>query len=130
MSAFADAAKAVERGDAEGGGEVSVGTSANGGFVELPADFLRDGLRFLVESGDAFGALHRKTVDAAFNVELAEFVERFQSSQLAIESFCLLHFFDADVDLDAGFGGDDVGARASANHSRIHRDAVAKIVQL
>ena len=37
VRAFADSAHAVERGNAEGGGEVAVGGAAGGGFIEREA---------------------------------------------------------------------------------------------
>ena len=47
VGAFADAAQAVERGDADAGGEVSVGAAADGGLFELPVDFCAMACAFL-----------------------------------------------------------------------------------
>src|SRR6266567_9233160 len=101
-----DAAHAVERWDAHASSEVSIGSPAHRCFFELPADLLRNRLRFLVERGHPGVSLHRQTVDAAFDAELAMHVERFQSMELAIQSGGLLRVGDAHVDFGGGFGGD------------------------
>src|SRR5579871_5715824 len=119
VGAFADAAQAVERGDADAGGEVSVRTAADGGFLELPINLVGDGLRFLVEGGDSGSALHRQTVNAAFDAEFAVLVEGLQGAEFSVEGGGLLGALDAHVDFCDGFGGDDVGARSSANHAGI-----------
>jgi hypothetical protein len=90
VGAGACAAEAVERGDAEGGGEVSVGASADGGFFEFPVDLFGDCLRFFVERGDARGALHGHAVDAACDGEFAMFVDGAQGAEFAVERGGLL----------------------------------------
>ncbi len=65
MRAFADCAQAVERGDSESGGEVAVRATANGGFVEVPADFCGDLLRGTEQSHDFLGAFEWRPIDPA-----------------------------------------------------------------
>src|SRR6476646_5793336 len=75
-------------------------------------------------------ALHWHAVDAAFHCELAMLVVGFQRAEFAVETFCLLRALDADVDFDHSLGGHDVGARASAEHARIHGHALLEIIEL
>ena len=120
VGAFTNGAETVERGDADAGGKVSIGAAAYGGFFQLPVDLFRDGLRLFVESCYAGVALHGQAVDAAFDVEFATFVERLEGVKFTIEAGGLLGALDAHVDFGDGFGGDHVGARASADDSWIH----------
>src|SRR5580704_734204 len=130
VRAFAHGAHAVERGNADAGGEVAVGASAYGGFVELPSGLASNGAGFLVERGHAVGAFHRQTIDASRDLELAMLIEGLQRAQLAVETNFLFRALDAQVDLYGGFGGDYVGARASLNDTGIYRDSAPQIVEL
>ena len=79
----------------------------------------RDGLRLFVERGYPGVAFHGQAVDAAFDVEFATFVKGLEGAEFAIEAGGLFGALDADIDFSDGFGGDHVGARSAANHSRI-----------
>ena len=57
VCALADAAHAIERGNAKAGGKIPVGAAAYGGFVELPSNLVRDDLGFPVKRGNSWGAL-------------------------------------------------------------------------
>src|SRR5580704_9352645 len=100
VRALAHGAHAVERGNADAGGEVAV------------------------------GAFHGQTIDASRDLELAMLVEGLQRAQLAVETNFLFRALDAHVDLYGGFGGDYVGARASLNDTGIYRDSAPQIVEL
>ena len=76
VGAFADCAHAVERRNAEGGGEVAVGGAAGGGFVEMEAELGGERAGLMVELDGAAGALHGRAVDAAGDGERAALVER------------------------------------------------------
>ena len=128
VSAVADSSHAVERGDADAGGEISVGASADGGFFQLPIDVVRDGLRFFVERGDAGGAFHGQAVDAAVDGELAVFVEGLQGAKLFGRGWRPASLLDADVDLDRGFGGDDVGAGSAADDAGVDGESPLRSV--
>ena len=122
---------AVECGNADAGGEVSVGTSAHSGLLKFPVDVLRNGFRLFVKGGHSGCSFHRHSVDAAFDAKLAVFVEWPQGTELAIESrrpasLCLMRTSISTV----GLSGDYVGASPAANYSRVHRDALLQIVEL
>ena len=78
-------AHAVESGDTDAGGEVSVGATTDQRLLPVSSRSAARWLRFLVERGNAGRALHRQAVDAAVDCELAVLVERFQGAKFSIE---------------------------------------------
>src|ERR1700722_7126760 len=130
VGALAHCAHAVERGNADPCGEVAVGASAYGGFVQLPARLAGNFAGLLVERDPPFGAFHGQTIYATGDLQLAMFVEGLQRSQLAVDANFLFRVPDANVDFYRGFGGNYVGARAALNDSWIHREPAPQIVEL
>ena len=102
-------------------------TAASSSFQSI---CFRDLLSFFVERGDSGSSFHRHAVDATLDRELAVFVERLEGVHLAIESGGLFCILDADIDFNRGLGGDDIGARASADHAGIDRHSLLQIVEL
>src|SRR5271163_1150489 len=125
MRSLAVTAHAIERRNAHPSGKVSVRAAAHRRLFELPANLVRDCLRFFVESSDSSSALHRHAVNTAFDVEFAMLVKTFQRANSAIQACGLLCPFDADINFYAGFGSYYVGACAPVNDSRIYRDSPA-----
>src|SRR6185312_1839620 len=108
-----------ERGDADGGGKVSVGAAAGRSFFKFEADFRRE-FACLLEKGDRAGlALHRRAVDAAGDFEFAGFIGDAEVSHEARDNGRVAGPGDADVHLRGAFGGDDVGARAAVDDTDV-----------
>lgn len=129
VCSLTNGAQAVESRDADAGGEVSIRASTDGSFFELPADLVGDGLRLLVERGDTGGALHGQAVDAAVDVQFAMLVEGLKGAHFSVKAGGLFGTFDADVDFGDGFGGNDVGARASANDAGIDGNSLLQVIE-
>ena len=68
VGAVADGAEAVEGGDAERGGEISVRAAADGAFAQGKIHLLRDGIGASEESSAHF-AFERRAVEAAGYLE-------------------------------------------------------------
>ena len=90
VRALADASHAVERGNADAGGEISVGAAADGGFFELPANLLRDRLRFFVEAATPAVRSMGRRLMPPFDCDLAVLVEGLEGAQFSIERGGLL----------------------------------------
>ena len=127
VGAFADSTHAVEGGDTEGGGEVSVGASSGGGFVEVEAEGGGE-LAGLFEEGNGAGfALHRWAVDASGDAELAVGVGDFEVAEELFYVGGVGGFGDADVDFCVGVGGNDVGARSAGDDAAVDGEFAAEI---
>lgn len=68
MSAVADGAEAIERGDAESGGEIAIGAAAGGAFAQGEPHLCGERFGFGEERGTAF-VFERGTIEAAANFE-------------------------------------------------------------
>src|SRR4051812_17772576 len=97
VRAFADRAKAIERGNAERGREVSVGAAAGAGFGNSDAQRLARLLRQRVKPSDALRALHRRTVHPAGDLKAAVLVFWLQPAELLLYVRRIVHALDADV---------------------------------
>src|SRR5580698_1659726 len=127
MGAVADRAETVESWDPCGGGEVSVGASADGALLELEIHFGSEGFRVDEKRGAHF-AFEGSAGESAGDFEARAFEFRLQGVQAAFE---LAHVCDgrcAEIELNAGDFGDDVGARAALDGSRVDCDAAAQVV--
>ena len=77
-------AKAVESGDAEGGGEVAVGAAASRCFAEGEAEFAGDGFG-AGEKGGAVFAFERGAIESAVNFEFRAAVDGLQRVEAPFE---------------------------------------------
>ena len=76
------------------------------------------GLRLLEQPHDAGGALERRTIEAAGDLELRAGDLRRQRPHRALDALGVGARDGARVDRGAGLGGHDVGARAAATRRR------------
>ena len=130
VGAFADRAEAVEGGNAECGGEVAVRGAAGGGLVEPEAEFGGETAGLLVERDGPGLALHRGTVDAAGNLQLAVRIGTAQAAEEPVDAGGIAGASDAHIDIGEGVLGDDVGARASRDDAGIDGEAATQIGSL
>src|SRR5579859_3914421 len=130
MGAVAEGAHAVEGGNADSGGEISVRTAADSGFLEFPVNVSGERRRFFIEGDDACVTFHGQAVDTAADFQLAMLVYRLESAEAAIDTGGLFGALDAHIDFDDGVGGDHVCARAAADHSGIDGQATLQVIPL
>ena len=88
----------------------------------------RNVARQLEERSNVFRPLQRRTIDAAFDLQLAFLVDRAQLTHSALHRRAVTLVGDAEVNFGDGFAGDNVGARAAANHADVERDAAFRSV--
>ena len=113
VCSFADGTHAVQGGDVEGCGEVSVGASAGGGFVELEAELGGESAGLFVKGDGAGFTLHGRAVDASGDGEFAGGVGGSEAAEEAVDVSGVGGAGDTDVDFGVGFCGDYVGACAA-----------------
>src|SRR6266567_1872418 len=127
MSTVADSAEAIERGDAERGGVISVGATADGacaqGYIHLLRKCLGAG-----EERCAHFALERRTVKAAGDFKLRTMLKRPQSVQAAFETAHVGTAKRAQIKNSASAFRNDIGARAPFDDAGVDGDAAAKII--
>src|SRR5271157_218549 len=85
VRAVADGAHAVERGNAERGGEVAVGGAAGGSFFQGEAKFRGHRPGLAIEPHGSATTLHGRTVDAAGDGKCAGFVHRLQAGKPTLD---------------------------------------------
>src|SRR6185437_16825060 len=127
MGAFANCAKPIECGNAECGGEVSVRTTSDRRLLQIPIELLRDLGGFLIERDHAASPFHRRTIDSAFEDDLALWIEWLKRLEPAIQIFSSVLRGDADIDDRFGFSRDDIGSSATARHTYIESGAVIAV---
>ena len=127
VGAVADGAEAIEGGNAECGGEVSVGTTADGGFPESEAQLF--GQRFGAgEEGGAVFALQGRASEAARDFELCAAMNGLKGVQAGFEGAHVRGAPGAKVESSFGAIGNDVGASAAFDDVGIDGDAAAGAV--
>src|SRR6266849_4903400 len=129
MRAIADSAEPVERGNAKGAGEISVGAAAHGAFAQAKTHLPCEGLRAL-EKCRAHFALERRTIEPASDVEASPFVNRAKSMEAVFECAHVGSFQGAQIENGAGTFCNDVGASATLYDVGVDAHAAAGIVPL
>lgn len=124
---MADGAEAVQRGDAEGGGEIAVGAAAGHAFTERPSHL----------SGKRFGArkercatltFERRAIEAAVNFEAGAAIEGAKCAQASFDAAHVRSVERAEIEESASAFGDDIDARAAFDDVGINADAAAQVV--
>ena len=129
MSAVADGAETVERGDAESGGEIAVGAAAGGAFAQSETHLRGERSGFDEESGTAF-AFERGTIEAAANFEFCTGKARTKRVEFSFEA---AHVRDAErtkIEDGAGTFGDDVRPGSAFDNVGVDGHAASEIVPL
>ena len=85
VGTLAYSSQAIQRGNAQSGGEVAVRASSGGGFFEIHAQILRQLAGEAKELDHALAALERRTVQSSVYLQCATLVERLQRMELAVE---------------------------------------------
>jgi len=127
VSAVTDSAEAVQSGDAERGGEIAVGTAADGAFVELQVHLRGEGF-CAAEEREAELPLERRAIEAAADFELGAGKNGAEGAKARFEEAHVGDPQGAKVEAGAGAVGDDVHAGAAFNDVGVERDAAAGIV--
>ena len=126
VGAVAYGAEAVQGGNAERGGEVSVGAAAGGGFTEGEMHFGGEGFGGVIECG-AHAAFERRAGEAAEDLETRAALDGLESVEAAFE---LTHVGGADgakIDYRAGAFGDDIGTGAAFDDVDVDGGTAARI---
>ena len=84
MSAVPDGTEAVERGNAERGGEIAIGAAAGGGFTKRESHLLCKRLGAGEKSGTVF-ALHRRAIEPAVDLKFCAAMDGFKSMKAFFE---------------------------------------------
>src|SRR5947209_3736260 len=95
-------AQSIERGDADGRGEIAVAPTPGAGLGEREADLPREPLCELGQADGAGAPLHRRSVDAAADAEAGSRELRLQVVDGANHPLRLRGPRKADVDFGAG----------------------------
>jgi hypothetical protein len=129
VGAVTNRAKAVERGDAEGGGEIAVGAAAYGAFAESEAHLGGEGFCAGEEGGADF-VFERGAAETAVNFEACAGENGAQGAQALLDAAHVCGTKRTEIEYRLGALGDYVGARAAFDFADIYGDAAAKIVPL
>jgi len=127
MGAVADGAEAVERGDAGGGSEISVGAAADGAFAEREIHLRGERFGTGEERGGHF-VFEGRAVEAAGDFEASAGMNRAERMQAAFQIAHVGNAEGAQVKDGACAFGDDVSARAAFDETGVDGDAAAEIV--
>ena len=109
MSAVPDGTEAVERGNAERGGEITIGAAAGGGFPKRESHLLCKRPGASEKSGTVF-ALHGRAIEPAVDFKFCAAMDGFKRVKSFFE--CAHVGYTPGTQIEGGFGalGDDVGA--------------------
>lgn len=124
---MADGAEAVERGDAEGGGEIAVGAAAGGAFAEAQAYLRGEGFGAREERGAAL-VFERSTIEAAVNFETRAAMDGAKRAEASFDAAHVRSVESAKVEESPGAFGNDVDARAAFDDVGVDADTAAWIV--
>src|SRR6266446_1415570 len=127
MSAVADGAESVERGDAQCGGEISVGATADGAFADREAHLRRE--RFGAgEESCAHFAFEGWAIEASGDFKAGTPVYCAESMQSSFQAAHIGNAQRAQIKSGAGAFGDHVGAGAAFDDAGVDGYAASKIV--
>src|ERR1700686_3310970 len=98
VGAFSNSSEAIQRGDSQAGGEVSVRATADGRFFQFPAQLLCNRCSFLVQRGDTRAPLHRWAVKGSLDFQLAFAIKGFERSELAVDYRSVFHVCHANIE--------------------------------
>ena len=127
MRAVADCAEAVERGNTKSGGEITVGTSARGGFAKGETQLSGEGFCAGEEGGAVF-SLKRRAPKSASDFKFGAAVNWLKGVKAGFESAHVRRTPGAQVKSGHGAIGNDVGTRATLDDVGIDGDAAARAV--
>ena len=129
MCSVADGSEAVQRGDAERGSKISVGTATGGAFAQRKIHFLGEQLGAREKSG-AHSTFERGPVEAAGHFKPGAGLNRAQAVQAYFEAAHVGNAKRAEIEDRASAFRDYIGARAAFKDAGVDRDATARIVPL
>ena len=127
VRAVAHSAEAIERGNAESGGEISIGATTGWAFSQRKSHLLRERFGAQIKRGALF-ALERRAVKAAADFQSCAAADGLQRTETLFQSAHIGQTPGAKIDIYFGAIGDDVGACAALDDVRIDGNAVAEIV--
>src|SRR5690349_6835166 len=127
MRAFADCAESVQGRDAERRSEIAVGTATDSGLFETPTKFVCEPRSFPVKSSNCRCALHRWTIQAAGDLDLALAVKRPKRNELPASTFRVLFRSDPQIEDRARLGGDNINASATSDLAGVDRSPALQV---
>lgn len=129
VSAVTYCSEAVERGDAESGGEIAVGATACRGFTYLQAHLRGESFCAGEKRGAVF-AFQWRAIEAAGDFEFGAAVNGFKGLKAFFEGVHVGSAPGAKIENGFGVFGDDVGTCAAPHHIGVDGDSTAKIIPL
>src|SRR5439155_8418091 len=127
MSAVADCAEAVQRGDAERGRKISVRASAGGAFAQRDIHLLGEQLGAGEETRAHF-ALERRAVEAAGDFKPSASLNRAQAAQTNFEVAHVGNTKRTQIEDSASAFRNYVGARTAFDDPGVDGDSAVKII--
>src|SRR5277367_2129870 len=107
--------------------EIAVGTPADRGFAEFPSQITRNGSCLRIERRYCRAPLHRRTIDASADLNLALAVERTQGAHLLVDPRRVFQTGDTNIHLRHRFGRYHVRSRPATHDPDIHRQSFFQI---
>jgi hypothetical protein len=129
VRAFADGAEAVERGNAEGRGEIAVGAASGRSFAEGETHFAGEPLPEAEQLNDAGGALERRAIDAAGDFDARTFEDGFERVELAIDQGRIGGAGDANIHAREGAIRNHIRVFSRFDDGGLHGDAAARMIE-
>ena len=120
-------AHAIERGDTQRRGKVSVRSATRRRLFERPPHLLRESFRFAKQLGRSGLALHRRAVDSTRHRQLARSVRGAQRTKHALNRSSIAGSCNPHIDLRNTLCGDDIGARSAGDDTGVDRETFAEI---
>ena len=127
VSAIANRTQAIECGNAERGGEVSVGCATGGGFSEREAQLRGERLGVMKEADRATKTFHGRAVDPPSELERAALVFGLEAGEFAHDARAVCGAGDAHVDFCEGMCGNDIGFGAALSDANANGEAALEI---
>src|SRR5439155_20272281 len=101
--------------------EIAVGAAACRRRLQDEAEFSRDGARFFEQGNRSGLALHRRTVDATGDGELAVRIGDLEAAKQFFHIRCIACLSDPDIDVGPGLRSDYIRPRSTSDHTTIYR---------
>ena len=128
MGPVSDRTQAIKRGGVLAD-RVAIGSAADGGLLEVDADFTAERLGHLPQLTVSRHRLEWGVAEAARDVDGRFGIHRGEAANRGLQTLHVSPRRHSDVDLRPHFRGHDVGTQSPVNRADIHADAVRGIVQ-
>src|SRR5277367_1610972 len=127
MGPFTNRSHAIQRRDTNCGGEITIGPSARRSLLQLETQLNCRCCGMCKQLRRTLGPFHRRTIDSAYDFNLAALVDWTQFAKHPFNLFCMRCLREPEIYMCPSLRSHDVSQRSTANHTRIHRKALFAI---